>query len=411
MPGPSTPEEPWPVRTVSRLIGDWVGRLGTVWVEGQVTGLSRRPGASVAFVTLRDPHADVSLQLTASPAVLASVEPPLAEGQQVVVQAKPSWYLSRGTLSLQAIEVRPVGLGALLARLERLRALLAQEGLFDDDRKKPLPFLPRVVGLVCGRESDAKHDVVENARRRWPAVRFAVREVPVQGPYAVTSVIDALRDLDREAEVDVIVVARGGGDVQELLPFSDEALLRAVSGIRTPVVSAIGHEQHAPLLDFVADWRASTPTDAGKRVVPDVAEEQARILGLRRNAWRAVDARIRSEGTWLADTRSRPVLAAPHADLERRRAEVSAYADRARRVLAACLDQHTRDVAAALARVTALSPKATLERGYAIVQDATGAVVRAAAATGEGDPLRIRLAEGELDVTVRATTAPGAAAR
>jgi exodeoxyribonuclease VII large subunit len=410
MPSPSTPEEPWPVRTVSRLIGDWVARLGVVWVEGQVTGLSRRPGASVAFVTLRDPAADVSLQLTVSPAVLAAADPPLAEGQQVVVQAKPSWYLSRGSLSLQAIEIRPVGLGALLARLERLRTLLAQEGLFDPAHKKPLPFLPASVGLVCGRESDAKHDVVENARRRWPAVRFAVREVPVQGPYAVTSVIDALGELDRKPDVDVIVIARGGGDVQELLPFSDEALLRAVFAARTPVVSAIGHEQHTPLLDFVADWRASTPTDAGKRVVPDVAEEQARIAGLRRNAWRCLDGRVQREVAWLANTRSRPVLAAPHEALDRRAAETTALTERARRVVAGCLDQEARDVAASLARVTALSPKATLDRGYAIVQDAAGTVVRAAGDASAGDPLHVRLADGGLDVTVVAT-APGASAR
>jgi exodeoxyribonuclease VII large subunit len=402
---PSSAEEPWPVRTVSRLIGDWVARLGTVWVEGQVTGLSRRPGASIAFVTLRDPAADVSLTMTATPAVLDAAETPLAEGQQVVVHAKPSWYLSRGTLSLQAIEIRAVGLGALLARLERLRTMLAQEGLFDPARKKPLPFLPRTVGLVCGRESDAEHDVVENARRRWPAVRFAVREVPVQGPYAVTSVIDALASLDKDPEVDVIVVARGGGDVQELLPFSDEALLRAVVATRTPVVSAIGHEQHTPLLDLVADWRASTPTDAGKRVVPDVAEEQQRILSLRRNAWRCAAQRVEREQAFLDAARSRPVLAQPQVEVERRSAEVTTYLDRARRVVAHCLEQQARDVAAALARVTALSPKATLDRGYAVVQRPDGSVVRTAADPHEGDPLAIRLADGTLAVTVSAAPA------
>lgn len=391
----STAEEPWPVRKVSRLIGDWVNRLGTVWVEGQVASLSRRPGASVAFVSLRDPAADVSLTLTVSPAVWAQAD--LSEGQQVVVLAKPSWYLSRGTLSLQAIEVRAVGLGALLARLERLRTLLAQEGLFDPARKKPLPFLPRVVGLICGRESDAKHDVVENARRRWPAVRFAVREVAVQGPFAVTQIVDALASLDRDPEVDVIVIARGGGDVQELLAFSDETLLRAVAAARTPVVSAIGHEADAPLLDHVADVRASTPTDAGRRVVPDVAEEQARILSLRRNAWRCVDIRIERESAWLAAVRSRPSLADPHASLRHLGGEVEALAERARRVLATCLTQHERDVAAALARVTALSPKATLDRGYAVVQRADGSVVRSA--PPEGEELLVRVAEGSFSAT------------
>jgi exodeoxyribonuclease VII large subunit len=407
----SSAEQPLPVRTVSRLIGDWVGRLGTVWVEGQVAGLSRRPGTSVAFLTLRDPAADISLSVIVSPAVLAAAEPPLAEGQQVVVQGKPSWYLRRGTLALDAVEVRPVGLGALLARLERLRALLAQEGLFDADRKRPLPFLPRAVGLICGRESDAKHDVIENARRRWPAVTFAVREVAVQGPYAVTSVIDALKELDADAGVDVIVIARGGGDVQELLPFSDEALLRAVAAARTPVVSAIGHEAHVPLLDLVADWRASTPTDAGKRVVPDVAEETAKITALRRATWRCVDGRVEREHAWLAAVRSRPALAAPYDALDRRAHEVTALTERARRVVATCLDRESRDVAAALARVAALSPKATLDRGYAVVQRADGSVVRAVSDTDVGVGLAVRLADGTLDVTVGAVSARGTSPR
>ena len=408
MPSPSTAEEPWPVRTVSRLIGEYVARLGTVWVEGQVTNLTVRGGR--AYVSLRDPTAEVSISLTVAGAPLATLDPPLAEGQQLVVHAKPQWLMQRGTLSLQAIEVRAVGLGALLARLERLRALLAQEGLFDPARKQRLPFLPRVVGLVCGRESDAKHDVVENARRRWPAVRFAIREVPVQGPYAVPEIVEALRSLDRDAEVDVIVVARGGGDVQELLPFSDETLVRAVAAMTTPVVSAIGHEADAPLLDFVADRRASTPTDAGKLVVPDVAEEQQRILTLRRNAWRCVSERVERERAWLDAARSRPALADPDRGLDARGDEVRGYADRARRVLAACLDQHERDVAGALARVTALSPQATLDRGYAIVQRPDGTVVTATDGTAQGDPLAVRLADGALDVTVsgvRARRAPG----
>ncbi len=407
MPNPSTAEEPWPVRTVSRLIGEYVGRLGTVWVEGQVTNLNVR-GAR-AFLSLRDPTAEVSIGLTVAGAPLAALDPPLAEGQQLVVHAKPQWLMQRGTLSLQAIEVRAVGLGALLARLDRLRRLLAQEGLFAAERKRPLPFLPRVVGLVCGRESDAKHDVVENARRRWPAVRFAIREVPVQGPYAVPEIVEALRLLDRDDEVDVIVVARGGGDVQELLPFSDETLLRTVAATRTPVVSAIGHEADTPLLDLVADRRASTPTDAGKLVVPDVAEEQQRILGLRRNAWRCVSDRVERERAWLDAARSRPSLAAPHRELDARTADVAALTERARRVIDSCVEQHRRDVAAALARVTALSPRATLDRGYAIVQRPDGHVVTSTEEAAPGDPLRVRLADGALDVSVAA--APRGSAR
>lgn len=382
---PSTPEEPWPVRTVSRLIGDWVNKLGAVWIEGQVTNLTVRGGR--AYLSLRDPAADASLSVTVAPAVVASLDAPLTEGQHLVVAAKPGWRMDRGRLTLDASEIRAVGLGALLARLERLRAVLAQEGLFDVSRKKTLPFLPRVVGLICGRESDALHDVVANATRRWPAVVFDVREVPVQGPYAVTSIVDALRDLDRAAEVDVVVIARGGGDVQELLPFSDEALLRAVAACRTPVVSAIGHEAHTPLLDLVADVRASTPTDAGKRVVPDVAEEHERIRGLRRRAWRCADALAGRETTW-----------------------VSGRLDKSRYVMATRLESASRDVAAALARVTALSPKATLDRGYAVVQRPDGRVVRSVSDADEA--LTVRLADGVLDVTVTgATRAPDSAAR
>ncbi|HVF05125.1 MAG TPA: exodeoxyribonuclease VII large subunit [Frankiaceae bacterium] len=410
MPSPSTAEEPWPVRTVSRLIGEYVARLGAVWVEGQVTNLNRRAGWT--YLSLRDPAAEASLSLAVSTAVAATLDVPLAEGQQVVVHAQPRWGMARGSLSLQALEVRPVGLGALLARLEKLRTVLAQEGLFDPARKKPLPFLPRAVGLITGRESDAERDVVENARRRWPAVTFVTRNVPLQGGNAVPAIVDALQALDRDPVVDVIVIARGGGDVQDFLPFSNELLLREVAAAQTPVVSAIGHEKDSPLLDHVADLRCSTPTDAGKRIVPDVAEEQARITTLRGRAWRCVDARVERETGWLATTRSRPVLAAPHAELDRRATQVGDLAARARRVVAACVEQHERDVAAALARVSALSPRATLERGYAIVQDAAGAVVRDAAGTATGDALHVRLAAGTLDVTVtRATSAPGSAGR
>ncbi|MGZ6826484.1 MAG: exodeoxyribonuclease VII large subunit, partial [Mycobacteriales bacterium] len=267
---PSSAEHPLPVRTVARLIGEWVNRLGRVWVEGQITQIGRSPGT--VFLTLRDPVADVSLSVTCPRALAESLT--LTEGSRVVVDAKPGFYLSRGTLSLVAHDIRPVGVGELLARIERLKALLAQEGLFAAERKRPLPFLPDVVGLVTGRASAAERDVLENARRRWPAVRFEIRNVAVQGHLAVEQCIGAVRDLD--GKVGVIVIARGGGSVEDLLPFSDEALLRAVAQCRTPVVSAIGHEPDTPLLDLVADVRCSTPTDAGKRVVPDVREELQR---------------------------------------------------------------------------------------------------------------------------------------
>ncbi len=397
---PSTADEPWPVRTVARQIGAWVGRLGAVWVEGQVAQLDRRPGAAVAFLTLRDTAADLSLSLTVPASLLAQAETPVAEGQRIVVLAQPEVWLSRGRLQLAVRELRTVGLGALLARLEQLKTLLGQEGLFDVDRKKPLPFLPRAVGLVCGRESAARRDVVEHATARWPAVRFEVREVPVQGPNAVASVIEALRELDRARGVDVIVVARGGGSVEDLLPFSDESLCRAVASCLTPVVTAIGHEQDTPLVDFVADRRASTPTDAGKLVVPDVGEEAARIARLRAAAGRSVLSRLDREQGWLTACRSRPVLATPDVGVRRWAAEVVDLRARARRAVASCVDRDERSLAAQRAQITALSPAATLERGYAVVQRPDGSVLRDAATVTRGERLGVRLSRGRLDAEV-----------
>lgn len=393
-------ERPAPVRVVSQAIGGWIARLGAVWVEGQVAQLTRRPGSRTAFLVLRDPAADLSLQVTCPMTVVTAVEPPLTEGARVVVHARPTWYFPRGTLSLAADEIRPVGLGELLARLERLRTLLAAEGLFDTDRKRPLPFLPRTVGLVCGRGSAAERDVLENARRRWPAVRFRVLEVAVQGPLAVPQVLDALRALDRDPEVDVVVLARGGGSVEDLLPFSDEALVRAVGACRTPVVSAIGHESDTPLVDLVADVRASTPTDAAKRVVPDVEEELAGLHQRRDRGLSALRHRLDRETSLVVSLRSRPVLADPHRVVSVRAGEVADLMHRAHRTLGHRLDRAVDDVLHVRARVRALSPAATLERGYAVVQRADGAVVRSPSQVEVGDRLRVRLAEGELGALV-----------
>lgn len=394
MAAPSTAETPLPVRTVARHIAEWVNRLGRVWVEGQITQISRRPGT--VFLTLRDPVADVSLSVTCARAVTDAVVPPLVEGARVVIHAKPDFYLSRGTLSLQAHDIRPVGVGELLARLERLKGVLAAEGLFARERKRPLPFLPGIVGLVTGRASAAERDVLENARRRWPAVRFDVREVAVQGHLAVEQVVGALRSLDAAAGVDVIVLARGGGSVEDLLPFSDELLCRAVAACRTPVVSAIGHEPDSPLVDLVADVRCSTPTDAGKRVVPDVAEELASVHGLRDRGRRVVVSAVHRERAGLAAARSRPVLADPQVLVRVRTEAVNALRARVRRCTGAVLDTASRDLAHTRARVVALSPQATLDRGYAVVQHADGSVVRDAADVALTESLRLRVARGEL---------------
>lgn len=299
------------MRTVARKISAWIDRLGAVWVEGQLTQVTARPGTATAFLVLRDPAADVSLSLTASTQLVRGTTPPLAEGQRVVVHGKPSYFFGRGSLSLRVDEVRPVGVGELLARIERLRALLAAEGLFDPGRKRRPPRLPGCVGLVTSRASAAEHDVLTVAASRWPAVRFRTLNTPTQGAQAVPEILDALAALDRDPEVDVIVLARGGGSVEDLLPFSDEALCRGVAACRTPVISAIGHEPDTPLVDHVADVRAATPTDAAKRVVPDLAEETAHLAQLRRRARRALHAWVEREDAALAALRRRPVLADP----------------------------------------------------------------------------------------------------
>ncbi|MEU4562125.1 exodeoxyribonuclease VII large subunit [Actinoplanes sp. NPDC023936] len=396
----SSPDEPWPVRVVSQKLGAWIAKLGWVWVDGQVAQISRRPGSGVVFLTLRDPSADLSLTVTAHRDVLDAGAPELSEGARVTMHAKPEFYPGRGTLSLRADEIRQVGLGELLARLERLKKLLGAEGLFARDRKRRLPFLPGRIGLITGRASAAERDVLMNTRRRWPAVEFRVINVAVQGPTAVPQMIDALKVLDNDDTIDVIVIARGGGSVEDLLPFSDEALCRAVFAARTPVVSAIGHETDAPLLDYVADLRASTPTDAAKRIVPDLADELRLIEHARNRLDRAVLGLIDRERHRIESWRSRPVLARPESLIDQRAAEVGALRDRAGRSLEHRLRRADDDLRHTVARLRALSPAATLQRGYAIVQRADGHVVRAADEVAAADLLRIRLASGELAARV-----------
>jgi exodeoxyribonuclease VII large subunit len=403
-PQRSTADEPWPVRVVSQKVGAWISRLGWVWVDGQVAQINRRPGASVVFLTLRDPSADLSLTVTTNRDVLDLGAPDLEEGARVVLHAKPEFYPARGTLSLRADEIRQVGLGELLARLEKLKKLLAAEGLFDPRRKRRPPFLPRKIGLITGRASAAERDVLTNTRRRWPAVEFRVVNVAVQGPTAVPDILSALSVLDADETVDVIILARGGGGVEDLLPFSDEALCRAVFACTTPVISAIGHETDAPLVDYVADVRASTPTDAAKRVVPDLGEELKVIQHARQRLDRAVLGLLDREQHRLDAVRSRPVLARPDVMLDQRATDLAGLRDRATRVFAHRLAAAADGLTHTLARLRALSPAATLERGYAIVQRADGHVARAASDVAKGDTLRIRLAQGELSATVEDAT-------
>lgn len=393
----TTKTSPWPVRLLSAKIAEYIDKMSVVWVEGQVVQLNRRAGMS--FITLRDTNQDLSLPVSIFSSALDTAGP-LSEGAHVVVRAKPTFWAKRGSFQLQASEIAQLGVGDLLAKIEQLKALLAAEGLFDPQRKKPLPFLPNRVGLICGRNSEAMHDVLVNAKARWPSVQFTVREVAVQGVNAVSQVTAALTELDSNPEIDVIVIARGGGAVEDLLPFSNESLVRAASNAVTPIVSAIGHERDTPILDLVADYRASTPTDAAKRIVPNVAEELAGVDQARDRMAQAIQTMLDREQAGLTAVRSRPSLASPlsllvplQQALDRDRSRALSAFDR--QLLAA-----SGEVNQLRAQVTALSPAATLGRGYAVVQTPTGAIVRSPEQAPVGSEISIRLELGTIDATI-----------
>jgi exodeoxyribonuclease VII large subunit len=387
-----SPDNPWPVRAVATRVAKYIDRLGTVWIEGQLTELKLR--GPTAWMVLRDPAADMSLTVSCPRDLVTDAPVPLSEGTQVIMLGKPQFYTRNGSFSLRISEIRAVGLGELLARIERLRRLLDAEGLFDQRLKRPLPFLPSTVGLITGRASAAEHDVMTVATGRWPAVRFELRNTVVQGPNAVPQIVDALRELDRDDAVDVIVIARGGGSVEDLLPFSDETLCREIARCTTPVVSAIGHEPDNPLCDLVADVRAATPTDAAKRIVPDAATEQALITDLRRRSARALRNWVHREQHILSQLRSRPVLAQPLAALTARADDIHRARAAARRDIARLVAAESDWIGHLSARLTALGPAATLDRGYAVVQTATGAILRTTADAPAGTRLRVRVADG-----------------
>jgi exodeoxyribonuclease VII large subunit len=391
-------ESPAPVRAVTEAIKEYLDRLGPIWIEGEIAELNERSGG-MAFLRLRDSSVDMSLSVMCHKSVLASVAP-LPANARVVLYAKGSWYTKNGSYTLSAREIRQVGVGELLARLEALKTMLAAEGLFASENKVALPLLPRKIGLICGRNTDAERDVVENAKRRWPAVQFEIREVTVQGAAAVSEVSAALAELESLADVDVIIITRGGGSFEDLLPFSDEGLVRLAAKCSTPIVSAIGHEKDSPLLDLVADFRASTPTDAAKRVVPDINEEIDLIEKLRDRASRFMRNMIELENSKIANLAARPVLRDPTVMITSRLEIITSLRDRAIRSFQGRLAIAQEELQQVTARVRALSPQATLDRGYAVVQLADGSIARDSDALKDGEKLRIRLAKGETSATV-----------
>jgi len=393
-----TAEDAVPLGHIVGLVKAWVERCGWLWVEAQVIELRRR-NAPTQFLTLRDTTSNVSAVITCTAGVLDAAGP-LTQGTVVTARLTPRIYAERTQLTFECSEIRVAGEGQLLAHLEALKRKLAAEGLFDSLRKKRLPFLPHGIGLITGADSAAERDVLTNTKLRWPGVRFVVRHAAMQGPSCAADVMAGLAELDADASVDVIVIARGGGSLEDLLPFSDEGLVRAVSAAKTPVVSAIGHEQDAPILDLVADLRASTPTDAAKRIVPDVAEESRAVHDARRRLRRTLRGRLQIEQAWLDQMRSRPVIRNATAALQPHVERVNQARAWLRTCMVRRLDDEQRSLSHALARVQAMSPQATLRRGYAIATLDGGASLTSVAQVCDGAAVRVTLTDGALTTRV-----------
>jgi len=387
------PESALAVHAVSTMIGEYIGRLGTIWIEGQLAEINPRRG--LTYLSLRDTDRDVSLSLYMASGVMDALTSTIEQGTRVLVQVKADWWAKRGSLQFKVLQIRAVGIGELMARLEALRNLLAAEGLFNEERKKPLPFLPRRVGLICGQGSDAMHDVIENSRRRWPDVQFEVREVAVQGVNCVRQVSAALTELDTIADIDVIVIARGGGSFEDLLPFSDESLIRVVASVSTPVVAAIGHEEDRPLIDYVADYRASTPTDAARRIVPDVLQELADLRNVRSKLQTLIVGNLARLEQQLALTKNRPALASPSTLIDQRLKDNSGIRNAIFMQIANRLKLEGAQLTGVATTLRALSPQGTLERGFSIVRNAAGEILRSTISVSKDDEINIRFADGD----------------
>lgn len=391
----SSSDAPWPVARLAITLKEWIDRLGLLWVEGEIAQLSLR--ATNMFGELRDLQQENSISIHSWD--VKKIPADLKQGDRVVALLKPTFWPKNGKLSMQVYEIRKVGLGELLERIERLRAQLTLEGLTSVERKQPLPFLPNRIGLITGKDSDAEKDVLQNAKQRWPEVQFRVINTLVQGEKAVPEIIAALELLDGDPEIDVIIIARGGGAFLDLVIFSDEGLVRAVAAAKTPVISAIGHEADRPILDDVADLRASTPTDAAKRVVPDIVEERTKIAQALQRIYLRVDSFVSSQATLLEQYRSRPSLANPFSFIEDKAADLELWLGKIRQQLGNSIDLEDLKLGHLRAQLRSLSPQSTLNRGYSVIRDEKGHVLADTAQIKVGQKLSIRLAKGELEAT------------
>lgn len=393
----SSEQTPWSVANFTNTLKDWITRLGNVWVEGQISQIS--PKKDVFFGELRDLVADKGFSIhSRRPEVLAAVSE-LSAGDRVVALVHPDFWERSGKTSMDVLAIRKVGLGELLERIERLRQQLIKEGLTLPERKLALPFLPNLIGLITGANSDAEKDVLQNAKLRWPEVRFRVQHTPVQGDKAAAEIIKAIELLDADSEVDVIVLARGGGSFQDLLVFSDEAVVRAVANCKTPIVSAIGHENDRPLTDEVADLRASTPTDAAKRIVPDALEERKKLAQVLERIGLRVVGFVQSQIELVFGIRSRPILANPFTLVDDRSLQISQLKMTLSSQVSNSIEKQQLQIAGLRGQVRALSPKLTLDRGYAVVRDMDGHVLTTPQQAKTGQKLKVTLAGGDLGVS------------
>ena len=386
------------VSAFNRGVADWLSRLPSVWVEGEVTELRRQEAWQSVFFTLKDPSDGACLGVTMQRARFDALRLDLADGERVHVLGRPELFEARGDFRLRALSIERFGVGDHLARLERLKRQLASEGLFAAERKRALPRVPRRIGLVTGNDAAAKRDVLATISARFPAARLLVAETYVQGPRAAGAVVDSLARLSAAEDVDVVIVARGGGSFEDLLPFSDERLVRAIAACPVPVVSAVGHEQDTPLCDLAADVRASTPTAAAKLVVPDAGELRERLDAARTALARCARRRVERGRELLGADRER-LQRAPGRGVERARHRLDTVHGRLERGPSLALERRRAALQGTVGRLRALSPRATLERGYAIVRTETG-ILRSAAATAPGDRLEVELAEGALGARV-----------
>ena len=396
----TTPQTPWTISRVAQNFKNYICQLPSFWVEAEIVEYNYRPGTNIAFIVLRDLKEKTSIQAYAFSSTLDKTSQNIQTSAKIVALVKPNFWQNRGTLTLEIKEIKVDGIGEILLKIEQLRKQLEKEGLFDSDRKKSLPFIPKKIGLICGRQAKAKHDVLENTFLRWNA-NFEIREVAVQGQKCVTEVLQALEELQQDKDIQVIVIARGGGSVEDLLPFSDEKLVRTVAQCEIPIVSAIGHETDCPLLDFVADYRASTPTDAAMNIVPSFAEEKELIEKANTTLCTRIQMIMSKEKQLFENLANRPCLINPKNIIEKQEILIDQHIYALRTQAQKCIQLQTQKIMSLDAKIQALSPKSTMQRGYSITTDSQGVIIKSLKQVNENQDINLHFYDGHTKAQIK----------